>query len=705
MERQVHTASKAEAGLPQLSLPRTIHLVPLDQIAGFDVRPGFYEVNGATAIPGGVNFTVHSHGATSIELLLFHRTEDEPFAVLPFPQHYRIGNVYSMIVFKLNIEEFEYAYRVDGPYDPKKGLIFDKTRYLLDPYAKAVTGQSQWGATVPRGQHYKARVVKDDFDWRDSQQPLTPMEDLIIYELHVRGYTKDASSGVTYPGTFAGLKEKIPYLESLGVNAVELMPIFEFDEMQDYRHHNGNTLYNYWGYSTVSFFSPNTSYTASTEYNREGNELKELIQAFHQRGIEVYLDVVFNHTAEGDERGPFFSFKGFDNNIYYLLTPDGHYYNFSGCGNTMNCNHPIVRQMILDCLRYWVTTYRVDGFRFDLASILGRSEDGSPMGAPPLLQTLAFDPILGDVKLIAEAWDAGGLYQVGTFPSWNRWAEWNGRYRDDIRRYLKGDPGLAQGAALRLAGSQDMYGDRGGSNASVNFITCHDGFTLWDLYSYNDKHNESNGWNSTDGANDNNSWNCGTEGESSDPDINALRKRMCRNAFALLMCSRGVPMFLAGDEFCNTQFGNNNAYCQDNIISWLDWSRLEQNQDMFEFFQFMIRFRRTHRVVRATTGGGVHGFPDVSFHGVTPWRDRPFDSQDRYVGVMFSGWERDAGPEIVYIASNAYWGDLEIQLPQLPASLCWEKAVDTWQAEQKPSVLPSAQTVIRARSVMVFVAK
>ncbi len=392
---------KEEKTQSLVALPRTIHLVPMDRIAGFDVRPGFYEINGATAIPGGVNFTVYSHGATSIELLLFHREEDTPFAVLPFPKHYRIGNVYSMIVFKLEIGAFEYAYRVDGPYDPKKGLIFDKNRYLLDPYAKAVTGQSQWGESSPHEQHYKARVVKDDFDWGTTPQPLLPMEDLIIYELHVRGFTKHDSSGVFHPGTFAGLMEKLPYLLELGVNVVELMPIFEFDEMLDYREIDGEKLYNYWGYNTVSFFAPNTSYTASKEYNREGNELKHLIQVFNQHGIEVYLDVVFNHTAEGNEQGPFFSFKGFDNNIYYLLTPDGNYYNFSGCGNSLNCNHPIVHQMILNCLRYWVTTYHVDGFRFDLASILGRNEDGSPMNKPPLLQSLAFDPILGDVKLIA----------------------------------------------------------------------------------------------------------------------------------------------------------------------------------------------------------------------------------------------------------------------------------------------------------------
>ena len=701
MSSEHSVRAKVEAGV---ILPRAIHLVPLDNIAGFDVRPGFYDTNGATAIPGGVNFTVHSHGASRVELLLFHREQDEPFAVLPFPEHYCIGNVYSMIVFKLNIEEFEYAYRVDGPYEPEKGLIFDSSRYLLDPYAKAVTGQSRWGETTPHGQHYKARVVKDDFDWGKMGQPLIPTEDLIIYELHVRGFTKDPSSGVAHPGTFAGLMEKLDYLQELGVNAIELMPIFEFDEMLDYREVDGHKLYNYWGYNTVSFFAPNTSYTASSEYNREGNELKNLIRACKERGIEVYLDVVFNHTAEGNEMGPFFSFKGFDNNIYYLLTPEGHYYNFSGCGNTLNCNHPIVHQMIMDCLRYWVTTYRVDGFRFDLASILGRDERGAPMVSPPLLQAMAFDPILGDVKLIAEAWDAGGLYQVGSFPAWNRWAEWNGRYRDDMRRYLKGDAGMAQAAALRLTGSKDIYDTEARRNASVNFLTCHDGFTLHDLYAYNYKHNEANGWNNTDGANDNNSWNCGAEGETDDPAVNALRHRMVRNAFALLMCSRGIPMFLAGDEFGNTQFGNNNAYCQDNITSWLDWSLLEKNRGLFQFFQYMIRFRKKHRVLRRDMSGGACGFPDVSFHGVSPWSDR-FGPHDRYVGVMFAGAERNVGPQIVYVASNAYWEELNAALPQLPASMRWEQVVDTWEEEQHPWLVDGSCFTIGPRSVKVFVAK
>lgn len=696
---QVEEAPEAE--MDKTAMLRKIHLVPLDQVAGFEVRPGFYEINGATAIPGGVNFTVYSHNASSIELLLFKRTEEEPFAVLPIPKHYKIGNVYSMIVFKLDIFEFEYAYHVDGPYNPEKGLLFDRNKYLLDPYAKAVAGQSQWGVPSPGGQHYKARVVKDDFDWGDLVQPLIPMEDLIIYELHVRGFTKHGSSGVLHPGTFDGLMEKLPYLLELGVNVVELMPIFEFDEMLDYREVEGEKLYNYWGYNTVSFFAPNTSYTASKEYNREGNELKNLIRVFNQNGIEVYLDVVFNHTAEGNEKGPFFSFKGFDNNIYYLLDPRGQYYNFSGCGNTLNCNHPIVQQMILNCLRYWVTTYRVNGFRFDLASIMGRNEDGAPMNKPPLLQSLAFEPILGDVKLIAEAWDADGLYQVGSFPAWNRWAEWNGRYRDDMRRYLKGDEGMAQAAALRISGSVDIYEPVDRKNASVNFITCHDGFTLYDLFTYNEKHNEKNGWNNTDGANDNNSWNCGVEGETEDEEINGLRRRMIRNACALLLCSRGIPMFLAGDEFGNTQYGNNNAYCQDNGTSWLDWGMLKTNRDIFDFFKHMICFRREHVVLRANVSDGACGFPDVSFHGVEPWCES-FSAYDRYVGVMFAGQEKNSRPEIIYIASNSYWEELSVTLPQLPDLMYWRIITDTWESVIKSAGIEGSCFTIRPRSVVIL---
>lgn len=683
------------------------HLIPLDEISGFKVRPGFYEINGAAAIPGGVNFTIHSHQAVYCELLLYRRTEKKPYAVLRFPDHYRIGNVYSMIVFGLNIEEFEYAYRFDGPYEPKKGIIFDRNKELLDPYAKAVTGQSRWGERVNGPEHnYKARVVKDDFDWGDCKQPLTPMEDLIIYEMHVRGFTKDASSGLveSHRGTFAGILDKLPYLKELGVTAVELMPIFEFDEMRDHRYYEGKELYDYWGYNTVSFFAPNTSYSAGVEYNREGNELKTLIKTLNENGIEVILDVVFNHTAEGNEDGPFFSFKGIDNNIYYMLTPEGFYYNFSGCGNTLNCNHPIVQNMILECLRYWVTAYRVDGFRFDLASILGRNEDGSPMSKPPLLQTLAFDPILGNVKLIAEAWDAGGLYQVGSFPSWNRWMEWNGRYRDDLRSFLKGDCGKAWAAANRIQGSIDMYhDDRRQHRASINFLTCHDGFTLHDLYAYNRKHNEKNGWDNTDGSNDNLSWNCGVEGETDNEEINRLRRRMVKNACSVLMCSRGIPMFLAGDEFGNTQFGNNNPYCQDNIISWLDWKLLKKNKMLFEFFKYMISFRKMHDPLRKRTKDSGLGFPDVSFHSNTVWTT-DYSDDTHYIAVMFAGSTGEK-EDAVYLAVNTYWEEISIELPELPAGKRWKLAVDTFQEDSimGKNCYVGNQTRIGARSVKIFV--
>ena len=685
-------------------------LKPIDTVNGFQIRPGFFREFGAVAIPGGVNFTIHTHGATSCELLLFHRKAEEPYAVIPFPESYRIGFCYSMIVFDLDIEEFEYAYRLDGPYDEKKGLRFDKNKILLDPYARAVTGQSQWGH-VNNAQHgYRARVVQSNFDWGDQRHHSIPMEDLIIYELHVRGFTMDESSGVKHHGTFEGLREKIPYLKELGINAVELMPIFEFDEMRDVRLIDENELIDFWGYNPVSFFAPNTSYCSSMEYNREGLELKTLIKDLHDNGIEVILDVVFNHTAEGNEFGPCFSFKGFDNNIYYMLTPDGHYYNFSGCGNTLNCNHPVVRDMILECLRYWVIEYRVDGFRFDLASILGRNDDGTPLSQPPLLRSLAFDSILGNVKLIAEAWDAGGLYQVGSFPSWKRWAEWNGRYRDDMRRFLKGDDFLAQTAAARITGSPDLYDPayRGG-NASINFLTCHDGFTLHDLYSYNQKHNEANGWGNTDGADDNNSWNCGVEGETDDPAILALRKRLMKNACAVLLCSRGTPMFLSGDEFADTRYGNNNPYCQDNLISWLDWSLLKKNKDLFDFFQYMIRFRKDHPVIRKDLEPSYLGVPAMSTHGLTP-DETNFSGDNHVVCVRFAGYnEATQKEDLVYLAVNSGWFPVTLTLPELPEHYKWKVAVNTGDPKCQffhKNSMPTVESKIflGERSVIIFVA-
>lgn len=653
-------------------------LLPLDVVEGFKIRPGFFRMYGACVASNGVSFTINSHGATRCTLLLFKPQAPKPYARIPFPDSYRIGDTYSMLVFDIKPDEFEYAFSFDGPYEPAKGLLFNGENVLLDPYSRAVTGQRKWGEKPEGGKdfEYRARVVKSSFDWGNIKQLEQPFEDLVIYETHVRGYTKDKSSGVSAPGTFAGLKDKIPYLKDLGINAVELMPIFEFDEMESARVVDGVQLYNYWGYNTVSFFAPNTSYAFNEEHNHEGDELKSLIKALKENGIEVILDVVFNHTAEGNEMGPCFSFKGIDNNVYYMLTPDAHYYNFSGCGNVMNCNHPVVRSFIIDCLRHWAIEYRVDGFRFDLASILGRDQNGAPMANPPILESLAFDPVLGKMKLIAEAWDAGGLYQVGSFPSWNRWAEWNGRYRDDMRSFLKGDDGMAGNAITRITGSRDLYSPESrGYKASVNFMTCHDGFTLYDLYSYNEKHNEKNGWNNTDGDNNGHSWNCGAEGETDDPNVNGLRRRLIKNAFAALLCSRGPAMFFAGDEFCNTQFGNNNAYCQDNIISWLDWSRLEEFKEIHDFVRHMIQFRKEHPILRKMTKPSSCQFPEISVHNGTPF-NASTDYKTKLIGIMYAGRnEEDTEDDIVFYCMNAYWEPLVMQLPVLPNGKHWH--VDT----------------------------
>lgn len=690
-------------------------LLPLDVVEGFKIRPGFFRMYGACVASNGVSFTINSHGATRCTLLLFKPQAPKPYARIPFPDSYRIGDTYSMLVFDIKPDEFEYAFSFDGPYEPAKGLLFNEENVLLDPYSRAVTGQRKWGEKPEGGKdfEYRARVVKSNFDWGNIKQLEQPFEDLVIYETHVRGYTKDKSSGVSAPGTFAGLKDKIPYLKDLGINAVELMPIFEFDEMESARVVDGVQLYNYWGYNTVSFFAPNTSYAFNEEHNHEGDELKSLIKALKENGIEVILDVVFNHTAEGNEMGPCFSFKGIDNNVYYMLTPDAHYYNFSGCGNVMNCNHPVVRSFIIDCLRHWAIEYRVDGFRFDLASILGRDQNGAPMANPPILESLAFDPVLGKMKLIAEAWDAVGLYQVGSFPSWNRWAEWNGRYRDDMRSFLKGDDGMAGNAITRITGSRDLYSPESrGHKASVNFLTCHDGFTLYDLYSYNEKHNEKNGWNNTDGDNNGHSWNCGAEGETDDPNVNGLRRRLIKNAFAALLCSRGPAMFFAGDEFCNTQFGNNNAYCQDNIISWLDWSRLEEFKEIHDFVRHMIQFRKEHPILRKMTKPSSCQFPEISVHNGTPF-NASTDYKTKLIGIMYAGRnEEDTEDDIVFYCMNAYWEPLVMQLPVLPNGKHWHVDTNTnaeyFDGEDftaKTELLGVNTIRVPARTTIILVAK
>ena len=683
-------------------------LQPLDEIAGFWVRPGFYKTMGATSAHGGVSFTVSSHYATSCTLLLFHPYEDEPYAKLPFPDNYRIGGTYSMFVYGLNIEDFEYAYQFDGPYDEAQGHRFNKDCIILDPYAKAVTDQRNWGEKLSTNHIYKARVVENNFDWGDKKQLENNLEDLVIYEMHVRGFSIDPSSGVVAKGTFEGIREKIPYLKQLGINAIELMPIFEFDEMDSARQHDGNQLLNYWGYNTVCYFAPNTSYSYTVEHNHEGDELKRLIRELHDNGIEVILDVVFNHTAEGNELGPTFAFKGIDNKIYYMLTPEGYYYNFSGCGNVMNCNHPIVRRFIMDCLRYWVVEYRVDGFRFDLASILSRDQNGAPMSNPPILENMAFDQILSGVKLIAEAWDAGGLYQVGSFPSWSRWAEWNGRYRDDMRRFLKGDDGMAPAAVCRMTGSRDLYDPKyRGQSASVNFLTCHDGFTLYDLYAYNNKHNEANGWNNSDGDNNSNSWNCGEEGETDNPDIDKLRRRMVKNAFAALMCSRGPAMFFAGDEFCNTQFGNNNAYCQDNEISWLDWTRKEQYSDVFEFASYMIPFRKKHAILRKPTERISSNIDDITYHHGRPWNS-DCSNNARLIGIMYAGKDEAGEDDLIYVGINTFWETLGASFPAPPKGYHWQMVVDTARPDRcygLEDVIGDNRYDLKSRSVIILVAK
>jgi isoamylase len=701
-----------------------IDTYPTHSHGSFQLRPGRPLPFGATIVPGGVNFSIFSSAATSCELVLFRKHAREPFAEIPFPDEFRIGHVFTMVVFDLDYEEIEYGYRMDGPFDPRTGNRFDKTKVLMDPYAKAIGGRDVWGAEPDWSDPYmhRARLVYDDFDWQNDRPLETPMEDLVIYEMHVRGLTRHPSSRVKHPGTFAAIREKIPYLRQLGVNCVELLPIHEFDEFENSRMSpvTGQRLMNYWGYSNVGFFAPKAGYAATGKLGMQVDELKTLVKALHAARIEVILDVVFNHTAEGNEQGPYISYRGLDNRTYYLLTPQGYYYNFSGCGNTLNCNNPVVRSMILDCLRYWAAEYHVDGFRFDLASILSRDQNGAPMANPPLLESLAFDPILGKCKLIAEAWDAGGLYQVGSFPSWGRWAEWNGRFRDDIRRFLTGDAGVVGGIAQRIQGSPDLYAwQNRGANASVNFITCHDGFSLMDLVSYNGKHNEANGENNNDGADDNHSWNCSWEGPSTSPDVNFLRRKQIKNAAAMLLVSRGVPMILSGDEMGHTQQGNNNCYCQDNEISWLDWGDLEKNGDLFDFFRKMIAFRLGHPVLR----NAAHfrnrdfvgsGLPDISWHGTKAWW-ADFSSSLTLAFMLDGKHAKDgaASDQTLYVALNMHWETHAFELPRPHQDTRWHVAVNTdipapadiWEAGQEKMLDNQYEFTAGPRSVVILVAK
>ena len=708
------------------SLDTRIDFYPTHQHGEFRMRPGKPFPFGATLVPGGINFSIFSSHAASCTLVLFKKGGSTPLVEIPFPDSFRIGNCWSMIVFGLDCETIEYGYRMDGPFDPAAGHRFDNGRILLDPYAKAMGGRERWGvepdwsAAFP----YRGRLIFEDFDWEDDRPLEIPMEDLIIYEMHVRSFTRHPSSGVKYPGTFGSVREKIPYLRDLGVNCVELMPAFEFDEFENSRRHpeTGEMLYNYWGYSTVNFFAPKAGFAATGRLGMQVDEFKTLVKELHKNGIEVILDVVFNHTAEGDERGPTISFRGLDNKTYYMLTPDGYYFNFSGCGNTLNCNNPIVRNLVLDCLRYWTAEYHIDGFRFDLASILGRDPWGAPLPNPPLLESLAFDPVLGRCKLIAEAWDAGGLYQVGSFPAFGRWAEWNGKYRDDVRRFLKGDAGMVGALAQRIQGSPDLYGGNGrGPTASINFVTCHDGFTLHDLFAYNSKHNEANGEGNRDGSNDNHSWNCGWEGECGDPGITALRRRLIRNAWAILMVSHGVPMVLMGDEMGRTQRGNNNAYCQDNDLNWFDWDLAERNADLVRFARTMIAFRKAHPVLRSR----YHlcnqdylgsGYADITWHGVQAW-NADWSCNSRVLAFLLCGRYARRGTvcdDSIYVAMNSHWEPLPFEIPMPPpGGGTWHVAVNTGMPSPKDIFEPGSEPewsgkghfLLQAYTVAILVAR
>ena len=644
---------------------------------------------GADLKPHGINFAIFSRHATTVSLVIFPRAIPEDTIEIKLdPRFNRTGDVWHVFVHGLQ-PGMRYGFRADQVPNIRKSIHrYDSSCILIDPYAKALSGGETWGRGLHlesvglpgRPRHRHSLVIEDSFEWGGDQKPNTHLADSIIYEIHVRGFTQHESSGVKHAGTFAGIVEKIPYLRELGVTAVELMPITEFEENDNPKFNplTGTQLKNFWGYHPISFFAPKASYATDGDGAHPLKEFRRLVKALHRAGIEVILDMVFNHTAEGDERGPTLCWRGLDNLIYYLIdNENGAYSNYSGCGNTLNCNHPVVRALILDSLRYWVTEMHVDGFRFDLASILGRGTDGSVLSSPPLLETIAAEPVLANTKLIAEAWDAAGLYQVGTFPNWGRWAEWNGKFRDDIRKFVKGDFGMVPHLATRLAGSSDLYQDDGRAPFhSINFITSHDGFTLMDLVSYNVKHNETNGENNLDGGNENHSWNCGKEGDSDDPAVRQLRSQQIKNAATLLLLSQGVPMILGGDEFGRTQLGNNNPYCQDNEISWINWELLQTHQDLFRFFKLLIQFRKRHPILRRRNYQNPdETVPAFLWHGVKPYMpDWGYDS--RSLGLQLVGGDEDND---ILILTNAGEKPLSFELPppKSNSNSRWRRFIDT----------------------------
>ena len=643
------------------------------------VTPGSPLPAGATPTPDGINFVLLCRHATAVRLILSEPCNGAIYAEIPLdPLLNRMGDHWHVRVDGLP-EEFCYGYRVDGPKDD--GHRYDSEKILLDPYARALSCGRPWGAAgnLPR----RSLMVEPPAELERRRNPHTPREDSIIYELHVRGFTADPNSGVSHPGTYLGLAEKIDHLKSLGITAVELLPIDEFDE-NDCPFVNpltGEALRNLWGYNTIAFCAPKSAYAHNPEQGEPWSEFRRMVESFHAAGIEVYLDVVFNHTAEGGDDGPTYSFRGIDNTLFYMLDERGRYLNFSGCGNTFSSDHPVVRNYLLDCLRNWVVEGGVDGFRFDLASVLGRDRHGNVLVEPPVIKRISEDSLLRDTKLIAEPWDAAGLYQVGTFPGEGRWSDWNGRFRDDVRRFWRGEPGLTSALATRICGSDDLYQGRGPLH-SINFLCCHDGFTLNDLVSYNHKHNDANGEGNRDGSDANWSWNCGLEGPTANPEVLQLRRQQVRNLMATLMISQGVPMILGGDEILRTQRGNNNAWCQDNSLGWVDWSLEERNADFLRFMRMIIALRQAHAVLRRRTffSGARQGLPpEILWHGVEPSRP-DFGPNSHSLACTLDGRRSDR-PDLVdrdlYIAMNAYSESLDFRIPMAPSGRAWRRAVDT----------------------------
>ncbi len=630
---------------------------------------------GVSKSTAGLNFSLFSHHAEKVTLFLFEPGAANAFFEFSFdPISHRTGWIWHVVFKNLPSHELEYAYRIDGPNEDPKNR-FNPHILLSDPYAKSLSTLCQWGAAddAQIGRFARGKVIVEaTFDWEGDRSPVIAPEELIIYEMHVRCFTQHPSSHVKHPGTFLGIIEKIPYLKSLGINAVELMPLFEFDECEN---HNKNpktheTLKNLWGYATINFFAPMNRFCTCQSWTGSLDEFRMLVKELHKNGILVILDVVYNHTGEGRIEGPCYSFRGIDNQAYYLADASGKYLDFTGTGNTFNANHPIVSRLIIDSLRYWVEEMHVDGFRFDLASCLTRDETGKPLLMPPVIHLITHDPVLKNTLLIAEAWDAGGLFQVGTFPGEGKWAEWNGKYRDDVRRFIKGTDGYAGAFANVMCGSQTLYGKSLKPFHSINFVTAHDGFTLKDLVSYQQKHNEENGEGNRDGNDSNDSWNCGEEGPSTNTHVIIIREQQMRNLHIALMFSIGTPMVLMGDEYAHTRHGNNNTYCQDNELSWFLWDELEKNKGFSRFYRLVIQFRKNHKVFQRKK---YLTESDIDWHSQKPLHP-DWHSENRFVAYTLKD---TASEQHLYIAFNAEFKAADVQLPSPPTGKNWYRVIDT----------------------------